>query len=91
MLAPLDGVVDGVRDNGMERDYGPTVILRHEPAGGPVFHTLYGHLGREILTTLQPGCQVARRQRIATIGALDENGGWPPHLHFQAHHRFARP
>ena len=83
VLAPIAGVVEGVRDNGMARDYGPTLILRHEPADGPVFHTLYGHLGREVLSSLSPGTAVARGQRIATIGDLDVNGGWPPHLHFQ--------
>jgi 4-aminobutyrate aminotransferase-like enzyme/Ser/Thr protein kinase RdoA (MazF antagonist) len=83
VLAPLAGVVESVRDNGMARDYGPTLILRHEPADGPVFHTLYGHLGREVLSSLSPGTAVARGQRIATIGDLDVNGGWPPHLHFQ--------
>ncbi len=83
VLAPLAGVVESVRDNGMERDYGPTVILRHEPPGGPVFHTLYGHLGREVLEALLPGTIVARGQQIGTIGDLEVNGGWPPHLHFQ--------
>ncbi|HEV8612272.1 MAG TPA: aminotransferase class III-fold pyridoxal phosphate-dependent enzyme [Gemmatimonadales bacterium] len=83
VLAPLAGVVESVRDNGMSRDYGPTVILRHEPERGPVFHTLYGHLGREVLDALPPGASVERGQPIATIGALDLNGGWPPHLHFQ--------
>lgn len=82
ILAPLDGMVESVRDNGMDRDYGPTLILRHEPAGGPAFHTLYGHLGREVLA-LRPGSRVERGQPIAGIGDLDANGGWPPHLHFQ--------
>ena len=83
VLAPLPGVVESVRDNGMDLDYGPTVILRHEPEGGPVFHTLYGHLGREIPDTVRPGAGVGRGQTIASVGAIDVNGGWPPHLHFQ--------
>ena len=83
VLAPIPGVVESVRDNGMNRDYGPTVILRHEPAGGPVFHTLYGHLAREIPAEVRPGARIDRSQPIATVGALDVNGGWPPHLHFQ--------
>jgi len=83
VLAPLSGVVESVRDNGMDRDYGPTVILRHEPTGGPLFHTLYGHLGRAIPEAVRPGATVARGQPIAAVGTLDVNGGWPPHLHFQ--------
>ncbi|HEV8150899.1 MAG TPA: aminotransferase class III-fold pyridoxal phosphate-dependent enzyme, partial [Gemmatimonadales bacterium] len=83
VLAPLAGVVESVRDNGMERDYGPTVILRHQPAGIPDFFTLYGHLGRDALGALKPGESVERGRQLGTIGDLDENGGWPPHLHFQ--------
>ena len=83
VLAPLAGTVQSVRDNGMDLDYGPTLILKHEPAGGPAFYTLYGHLGRDVLTTLGPGAAVRRGQSICTIGDLDVNGGWPPHLHFQ--------
>ena len=83
VLAPLPGVVESVRDNGMNLDYGPTVILRHEPAGGPVFHTLYGHLGREMPDAVRPGARIDRGQTIAAVGDLDVNGGWPPHLHFQ--------
>src|SRR3990170_3842612 len=67
----------------MERDYGPTLILRHEPAEGPLFHTLYGHLEREVLGALKPGTRIEPGQPVATIGDLDVNGGWPPHLHFQ--------
>jgi 4-aminobutyrate aminotransferase-like enzyme len=82
VLAPLDGVVHAVRDNGMDLDYGPTLILRHEQ-DGVVFHTLFGHLGREVLTSLHPGEPVRAGRPLCTIGDLDENGGWPPHLHFQ--------
>jgi 4-aminobutyrate aminotransferase-like enzyme/Ser/Thr protein kinase RdoA (MazF antagonist) len=82
ILAPLDGIIESVRDNGMDLDYGPTLIIRHEPADGPVFHTLYGHLGREVLAST-PGTRVKRGDQVATVGDLDVNGGWPPHLHFQ--------
>ncbi len=83
VYAPLDGIVDSVRDNGMDCDYGPTLVLRHAPAGGPVFHTLYGHLGRGVLEVFRPGDRVTRGDPIATIGDMNENGSWPPHLHFQ--------
>jgi 4-aminobutyrate aminotransferase-like enzyme len=83
VLAPLAGTVESVRDNGMGGEYGPTLILRHEPEAGLVFHTLYGHLGREVLSALRPGAPVERGQHITTIGNLNVNGGWPPHLHFQ--------
>ena len=83
VLAPLDGRVHSVRDNAARLDYGPTVVLEHAPAGGPVFHTLYGHLGRASIEHLRAGDAVRRGDQIATIGPAPENGDWPPHTHFQ--------
>ncbi|MDO8834538.1 MAG: phosphotransferase, partial [Vicinamibacterales bacterium] len=51
---------------------------------GPVrFYTLYGHLSRASVAGLREGQAVAKGTCIARIGAETENGGWPPHLHFQ--------
>jgi 4-aminobutyrate aminotransferase-like enzyme/Ser/Thr protein kinase RdoA (MazF antagonist) len=83
VLAPLPGRVHSVRDNAARLDYGPTVILEHAPPGGPVFYTLYGHLGRASIARLSPGDAVGRGEQIATIGPAPENGDWPPHTHFQ--------
>ena len=84
VLAPLDGVVHGVADNANPLDYGPTVVLEHRAGqGGPLFYTLYGHLARGSSAGLVAGDRVAAGTRIARIGAQGENGGWPPHLHFQ--------
>jgi 4-aminobutyrate aminotransferase-like enzyme/Ser/Thr protein kinase RdoA (MazF antagonist) len=82
VLAPLDGVVHGVRDNAGRLDYGPTVVLRHEPGAGIAFHTLYGHLGPDALA-LAPGQRVRRGERIGSIGDRPGNGDWAPHLHLQ--------
>lgn len=82
VVAPLEGVVHSVRDNAGRQDYGPTVLLRHEPAPGIVFHTLYGHLGTDALR-LTPGQRVRRGERIGSIGDRPGNGDWAPHLHFQ--------
>ena len=83
VLASLDGIVESVRDNGMNQDYGPTVILRHAPVDGPMFFTLHGHLGRDALDRVRQGQRVSRGDRIGTIGDIDVNGGWTPHLHLQ--------
>lgn len=83
VYAPLDGTVHSYADNAADRDYGPTIILRHEPMPGLVFFTLYGHLSRPSLKGLYPGMAVRAGQQIATFGPWAENGGWPPHLHFQ--------
>jgi 4-aminobutyrate aminotransferase-like enzyme/Ser/Thr protein kinase RdoA (MazF antagonist) len=82
--APLDAVVQSVQDNAHPFDYGPTVILEHPAtAGRPAFFTLYGHLRRASIAGLKKGMAVRKGAKIAEIGPFPENGGWPPHLHFQ--------
>jgi 4-aminobutyrate aminotransferase-like enzyme/Ser/Thr protein kinase RdoA (MazF antagonist) len=81
--AVLEGVVHGLRDNRGPGDYGPTIILEHEPAGGPRFYTLYGHLSARSLDSLRIGERVEAGDEIARLGTIAENGGWSPHLHFQ--------
>ena len=81
--APVAGTVVSVADNDAPCDYGPTVILRHEPADGAGFHTLYGHLDRETLGHLEPGRHIEAGAVVGWLGSAEVNGGWPPHLHFQ--------
>lgn len=84
VLAPLGAVVHSVRDNAGHLDYGPTLILRHDPGdAGATFFTLYGHLDPEVLGHLRAGQRVRKGERIARLGALPDNGGWAPHLHLQ--------
>lgn len=82
VFAPLPGRVHSMADNRAAGDYGPTVILEHE-LDNARFYTLYGHLGRATLKGLAEGLPLRRSQRFAAIGGAGENGGWPPHLHFQ--------
>lgn len=82
VAAPLDGTVHSLGNNANVGDYGPTVILEHELAGLR-FWSLYGHLDRQCLATMAPGSRVTKGTEFARFGAPDENGGWPPHLHFQ--------
>jgi len=82
--APLDGVVVGCKDNAGDKDYGPTIILRHEVDDGRLcFYTLYGHLSRDSVQGLEAGRPVHRGERFAAMGEPHENGNWPPHVHFQ--------
>ena len=83
VCAPLDGRVHLLAENTAELDYGPLVILRHESGDDDEFFTLYGHLSREALRELKPGQAIARGEVFARVGTIRENGGWPPHLHFQ--------
>jgi 4-aminobutyrate aminotransferase-like enzyme/Ser/Thr protein kinase RdoA (MazF antagonist) len=85
--APLDGIVHALANNRTPLDYGPVVILRHEAREANVdsreFFTLYGHLSADSLTRLRVGQTIRRGEKFAEIGTAQENGGWPPHLHFQ--------
>jgi len=83
IYAPIEGVVHQLQDNHSKLDYGPTVILKHQPVDGPVFYTLYGHLGRECLKQLKIGQNISGGMALAKTGYSNENGGWLPHVHFQ--------
>ena len=83
VCAPLEGTVHLLAENTAPLDYGPLVILRHATADREEFFTLYGHLTRETLQHLTPGMAIAKGEVFARVGALHENGGWPPHLHLQ--------
>ena len=81
--APLDGFIHSIADNASPLDYGPLVILKHSAGDAEEFFTLYGHLSRESTQKLSLGQSFTKGQTFAQIGAVHENGGWPPHLHFQ--------
>jgi murein DD-endopeptidase MepM/ murein hydrolase activator NlpD len=82
VYSPLPAVVHSFQDNAEFGDYGPTIILQHELEGVPFF-TLYGHLSRESLYSLEEGNAIEKGHKIAEFGPFPENGDWPPHLHFQ--------
>ncbi|MEQ1473841.1 MAG: aminotransferase class III-fold pyridoxal phosphate-dependent enzyme, partial [Candidatus Acidiferrum sp.] len=83
IYAPLEGTVHVVANNDAPLDYGPLVILKHEAGDAGPFFTLYGHLTTDSLNALQVGQQISRGEALARVGDASENGGWPPHLHFQ--------
>jgi len=76
--APLAAEVHSLAINDHFGDYGGTIILAH---GG--FFTLYGHLAHRSVAALRPGQAMAAGEVFAWLGTPQENGGWPPHLHFQ--------
>ncbi|HPE48504.1 MAG: peptidoglycan DD-metalloendopeptidase family protein [Hyphomonas sp.] len=80
---PLAGEVHSFQRNDADKDYGPTIILRHAPERDLVFYSLYGHLAPESLAGLKPGAAVGAGEAIGEIGTNAVNGGWAPHLHFQ--------
>ena len=83
VYAPCDGIVEHAGGDPTAGGYGATILLRHAPEDGLEFWTLYGHLSAASLDGIRAGAQVRGGQRIAALGGAEENGGWPPHLHFQ--------
>ena len=82
VLAPLKGRIHSFKNNDINLDYGPTIILEHM-ADGFTFFTLYGHLTVDSLNGLEVGSQIEKGQSFCKIGDYPVNGNWPPHLHFQ--------
>lgn len=82
VYSPLPGIVHSFNDNDHFGDYGPTIILQHH-LDGLTLYSLYGHLNRASLNGLLAGKPMSANQQIGRLGAADENGHWPPHLHFQ--------
>ncbi|MDB4924886.1 peptidoglycan DD-metalloendopeptidase family protein [Mucilaginibacter sp.] len=82
VYSPLNGTIHSFQDNDNFGDYGPTIILQHD-LGGLILYSLYGHLSRKSLAGLSIGQSISKNQKIATLGHINENGHWPPHLHFQ--------
>lgn len=82
VAAPLDAAVHSFAFNDAYGDYGATIILEHQLAGVQ-FYTLYGHLSLRDITNLKEGDFISAGKVFAHFGETNENGQWPPHLHFQ--------
>ncbi len=82
VYSPLQGTVHSFNDNNTFGDYGPTIILQHE-LDGLMLYSLYGHLSRKSLEGISIGKSFNKNELIGHFGNIEENGHWPPHLHFQ--------
>ena len=82
VYAFMGGMVHSFAYNNHYGDYGATLVLAHQLDSVP-FYTLYGHLALRDINYINEGDYVVRGQQIAHFGDKDENGHWPPHLHFQ--------
>lgn len=82
VFAPLGGMVESFAFNNNHGDYGATIILQHQ-LETINFYTLYGHLALNDITQLRKGKFISRGEPFAHFGLPEENGNWPPHLHFQ--------
>lgn len=77
-----DATVHSFQFNDNFGDYGATIILKYE-IEDLKFYALYGHLSLASLSGLAEGQFIPAGKQFANFGVKEENGFWPPHLHFQ--------
>lgn len=82
IYAPIDGEVHSQSIIDLDGDYGGCLILKHQ-IEDISFYTLYGHLSHDSIHQFKNGDAIKGGTIIAKLGDVLENGGWPPHLHFQ--------
>ena len=82
VFAPVGGSIHSMAFNNKFGDYGATIILQHQ-VDAFIFYGLYGHLSFRDLEGKRIGQFLNRGEHFANFGAPNENGDWPPHLHFQ--------
>ena len=63
-------------------DYGHVIVTSHT-IDGKTLYALFGHLSAASTAQWAPGQSVARGTVLGWLGDDSENGGWPPHVHFQ--------
>ena len=77
-----DGEIFLFKYNDQKLDYGYTIITKHQIKGQNIY-ALYGHLSNSSLKNKKIGQKIYSGEVIAYLGSEEENGGWPPHVHFQ--------
>jgi len=82
VYAFYEGRIAYVGDNNRKGDYGGTIVTVHQIGNEELF-ALYGHLSKKSLSTAKMNREIDKGEQIAELGTPEENGGWPPHLHFQ--------
>ena len=77
-----DGEIFLFKYNHLELDYGYTIITRHKFNNQSIY-ALYGHLSKASILDKKIGQKLHSGEIFAYLGEEKENGGWPPHVHFQ--------
>jgi peptidoglycan LD-endopeptidase LytH len=88
ILSFADGKILHFGYNPAKGDYGNVIVTEHEFLDDDEnksykLYALYGHLGASSIKGRKTGEFVSKGDRIGCMGARDENGDWPPHVHFQ--------
>ena len=77
-----EGTLFAFGENTSDGDYGHVLVTEHILDGVKLW-ALYGHLSASSLMGKQSGQRLKRGEVLGQVGEEHENGGWPPHLHFQ--------
>ena len=77
-----DGEIYSFKYNGLKLDYGYTIITKHV-LNNLSLYALFGHLSESSIRNKRIGQKIYSGEVIGYVGKKDENGGWPPHVHFQ--------
>ena len=78
----FEGEIFSFKYNDLEFDYGYTIITRHRIKNQNIY-ALYGHLSKDSILDKKIGLKLQTGETIGYLGSEKENGGWPPHVHFQ--------
>tara|TARA_A100000164_G_scaffold365135_1_gene384323 strand:- start:434 stop:1066 length:633 start_codon:yes stop_codon:yes gene_type:complete len=77
-----DGEIFLFKNNNLKFDYGYTIITKH-CFNNQDLYALYGHLSKSSILNKKIGKKIQSGEPLAYVGEKKENGGWPPHVHFQ--------
>ncbi len=77
-----DGEIFLFKNNNLKLDYGYTIITKHN-FNNHNLYALYGHLSKSSILNKTVGQKIRSGETLAYVGEKEENGGWPPHVHFQ--------
>ena len=82
VLSFYDGEIFLFKYNDQKLDYGYTIITKHQINGQNIY-ALYGHLSNSSIKNKKIGQKIHSGEVLGYLGSEEENGGWPPHVHFQ--------
>ncbi len=63
-------------------DYGGLLVTENK-FDSHTLYCVYGHVSHASLRKLNEGDRISKNEYLCAIGDTEENGSWPPHLHFQ--------
>lgn len=78
-----DGEILNFGYNEASGDYGYVFVMEVQISESLMIYALYGHLSKESVADKYENMKVLKGDIIGWLGDKHENGGWPPHLHFQ--------